>query len=621
MCGIAGVITSGSHQILQEDNWRTFVEPLKYRGPDDNGVWHHQVGQTKVSLFHTRLSIIDLSAAGRQPLHSDSGNSSIVYNGEIYNYLTLRNELLERGFVFRTQSDTEVIVNAFECWGIQVALSKIDGMFAFALFSRKDNSLILARDRFGKKPLYYFIGDGYLVFSSDIRSFSKIEGLSHTIDEHALGYFFSELSTPHEATIWKDIKKVLPASYLCFTNSGISEYKDYWNLEYSEDNKLSIDEVCSKTEYLLSQAVKKRLVADVRVSALLSGGIDSSLIVAKMTEHSSTRVRTYSVGFNEFSFNELPYARQVANQFGTDHTELVITHQELGSINNLILEFGEPFADSSMIPTYLMAKEISKTEKVVLGGDGGDELFAGYESYHFARKFDLVKRFRAFYPMAKLLQRMCPSYQTNLLERLLSQARRPAYHLLDRNLGFTEGELPYLFSNELFFSALKSEHSFIWNKYSPRSSSDLINVMSASLKTRLLNDYLVKVDRASMYASLEMRSPFLDKDLAEFAATLNGDQLVGKTGNKAILKSVAEKYFPTGFVHREKQGFQIPIGDWFKGKLSPVLLETVLGGKQKLLDLNYTYIENILRQHIQGERDHSHRVWSLYVFHVWAQQL
>jgi asparagine synthase (glutamine-hydrolysing) len=548
---------------------------------------------------------------------SYSKQSIIVFNGEIYNYRELRNELIREGCHFKSNSDTEVILNAFECWGIEVMLRKLDGMFAFALYDKKAKRLLLARDRFGKKPLYYHVKGKQIIFSSDIRSFKAVNAISLTIDHHALGYFFAELATPQENTIWREVKKVKPASYILLDTSGYTQNKSFWHLQYTEDCTLGSKEIIERTEFLLTQAVKKRLVADVKVSALLSGGIDSTLIVAKMAEQSNNRIKTYSVGFNEDQFNELPFARQVADKFNTDHTELVIDTRSLGNIHDLILEYGEPFADSSMIPTYLMSKEISKNEKVVLGGDGGDELFGGYHSYYFASKYDVTKQFSSFYPLASALHRFYPSYRTEFLKRLLYQAKLPPFTLLNRQLGFDESELRTLFNNEVFFKSLENEHKLIWSKYAC-SSSALINVLSASLKTRLLNDYLVKVDRASMYASLEMRSPFLDKDLAEFTATLKPAQLFNGKGTKPILKGMAERYFAKDFVHRNKMGFGIPIGHWFRGDLIHNLKDVVLGGKQRLVDINYDYVEKILEEHTNGEVDHAHKLWSLYVFHVWA---
>ena len=618
MCGIAGTISFSQNEILPQDRWVKFTDPLKYRGPDDRGDWHFNSDTVKVSLFHTRLSIIDLSPMGHQPMTADDGAIAISFNGEIYNFRDLRNELQARGIKFRSNSDTEVLLEGYLSWGLQNLLTKIDGMFAIALFDKKRNTLFLARDRFGKKPLYYSIIDKHLIFSSDIRSFSVINSNHLTIDLHALGYFFAEYGTPRENTIWKEVKKVKPASFIQFDQSGITDYQTYWHLNYTESCTLDRSDIDATTEHLLSNAVKKRLVSDVRVSALLSGGIDSSLVVAKMAEHSQGKVKTYSVGFHEKKFNELFFAQQVANRFNTDHTELIIKPDSLEIMDKLIWEYGEPFADSSMIPTYLMSKEIAKSEKVVMGGDGGDELFGGYDSYYFAYKYDLVKSYSRLYPVSKFLHKIYPNYRTDFLERLLRQTKSPHYTLLNRNFCFQPNELQKLLNQETFINSLNKEHHLIWNECTSDSSSDLIKVLSGSLSTRLLNDYLVKVDRASMYASLEMRSPFLDKDLAEFGATLRPDQIFHKSEPKSILKRLAKKHFSESFVYRQKMGFGIPIGTWFRGELANKLKEVVLDGKQKMIDINYGFVEKLLNEHGEGKADHTDKLWSLYVFHIWA---
>lgn len=617
MCGIVGGISFTGAFFPSKEELRTAADYLKFRGPDDDGELFFDHSDARVALAHRRLSIIDLSSNGHQPMMSPSGRSCIVFNGEIYNYQLLRSELRAKGFSFNTQSDTEVILNSFECWGIEGTLTRLDGMFAFALYDLENETLILARDRFGKKPLYYFVRSGQLAFNSDIRGFHGMKSIPRTIDLHALGYFFAELSTPYEHSVWQGIKKVKPGNYLQFDSSGISRYASYWNAQRDGECHLNRAELIERTDEVLSAAVKKRLVADVKVSVLLSGGIDSSLVVAKMAEHCSA-VKTYSVGFNEAAFNELPYARYVANTFGTDHTEIVVQPDSLFEINKLIIEFGEPFADVSMIPTYLISKEISKTEKVVLGGDGGDELFGGYYSYYFAHKFDSVKKYRSLYPVARMLKQIYPSYRADFLVRLLKQAGRPKYSLLDRNFGFDALGLKQLFNDDRFFTALDREHQRIWEMFSMNSQHDLINVMSASLKTRLLNDYLVKIDRATMYASLEMRSPFLDRDLCEFASTLTPGQLFHKGETKSVLKDLALKYFPSNFVYRNKMGFAVPIGEWFKGSLTKGLQEIVLDGRQNLVDVNYAHIEQVIKDHCSGVSDQTHKLWALYVFHIWA---
>jgi asparagine synthase (glutamine-hydrolysing) len=619
MCGIAGAIAFDQQEILPSDKWRDFTDPLKFRGPDDRGDWHYRSEKASVSFFHARLSIIDLNATGHQPMLTPDERVAVILNGEIYNYKELRDELICAGFNFKSASDTEVLLHGYTCWGFKKLLEKIDGMFAFALYDKKEDVLFLARDRFGKKPLYYYVNNGKLVFSSDTRSFKAVPSISLSIDFHALGYFFAEYGTPEEGTIWNEVKKIRPASFIQFSSSGIQRYERYWNLTYSESCSLSDQEIAERTNSLLNKAVKKRLVSDVRVSALLSGGIDSSLVVAKMAEHTSGKVKTYSVGFHEKEFNELPFAKQVAERFDTDHTELIIDSQSLEGIDKLILEYGEPFADSSMIPTYLMSKEISRNEKVVLGGDGGDELFGGYDSYYFALKYDAVKQWAPLYPLSKLVAKILPSYRTNFLTRLLKQAQSPSYTLLNRNFSFHTHGLKRLFDHENFFLAVDREHQRAWKEYTNQSKNDLINVMSASLRTRLLNDYLVKVDRASMFASLEMRSPYLDKDLAEFAATLQACQIFRNSEPKSILKQIAGKYFPDDFVYRKKMGFGIPIGKWFRDSLIDRLQEVVLGGRQKIVNLDYAFVEQLITEHKHGTADYTDELWSLYVFHIWAQ--
>jgi asparagine synthase (glutamine-hydrolysing) len=619
MCGIAGALLFDGGIELSDSICREYVAPLRHRGPDAEQQFSLQIGgNARLWLGHRRLSIIDLSASANQPMESSSGNSIIVFNGEIYNYKALRQQLASSGCTFQTQSDTEVILLAYEKWGLDQMLGKLDGMFAFALFDKRERALFLVRDRFGKKPLYYSIGNPHCCFfSSDIRSFSAIKNLQRTINPHALGYFFSELTTPRLDSIWNEIKKVPPASYLRFGKAGMQSAQTYWKLEYTADCSLSHRDIVSKSEFLLGNAVKKRLVADVPVSALLSGGIDSSLVVAKMSEH--TNAKTYSVGFKDDVYNELPFARTVAQKFGTNHTELIVEEASFDSVNDLILEYGEPFADSSMVPTHLMCREISKTEKVVLGGDGGDEFFGGYASYYFAHKMDQVKHLAAFYPAAKLLHKTYGSYRTNYLKELLRQARLPKHLLLNRNLGFSYDQLREILNDESFSDAADREHQRIWHEFA-QSGKTAIQLMSASIQTRLLNDYLVKVDRASMFASLEMRSPFLDTELVEFAATLKPEQLFYKSEPKGILKSIAAKFFPVTFTHREKMGFSAPIGKWFRGNFAKNLQEVVLGGKQRIVDFNYGQFQSLLKEHMSGVADHGHKLWAMYVFHIWANK-
>lgn len=618
MCGIAGEVVSlnGNYKI-EAESLKNAGRYLQFRGPDFQDLCCITNNGVQVGFYHARLSIIDLSNAASQPMQSPSGRTLIVFNGEIYNYKELRGRLIALGYQFRTGSDTEVIIVAYETWGLETTLALLDGMFAFAIFDKRENVCFLARDRFGKKPIYYSIANGGLSFSSDIRSFRFLNSKGKQVNQYALGYYFAELSTPENESIWEGINKLPPGSYLTFHDDSKSKILKYWTPSYSLDCKLSRNEIVEKADYLIGQAVEKRLVADVPVAALLSGGIDSSLVVAKMAESSVTPVRTFSVGFLESDFNELPYAKQVAERFSTNHTEVLLEPTGIDGVDKIIDEFGEPFADSSMLPSYLISKVVSKEVKVVLGGDGGDELFAGYYSYQFAYGYDKFKGYSWLLPAIRGLNAIWPSVRGMQMQKALNQRYKKPDTLLDRNLGFDEDGLKMLFDRTEFYESLRKEHERVWaeNRY---SQYDLSNVLKASLKTRLLNDYLVKVDRASMFASLEMRSPFLDKDLFQFASTLLPSQLYTPYGPKSVLKALTEKYFPKSFVHREKQGFSIPLAAWLRKDFKREMGEIILNDNP-LVNLNRTYIERIWKEHQAGGIDHAHRLWAVYVFNTWAE--
>lgn len=331
-------------------------------------------------------------------------------------------------------------------------------------------------------------------------------------------------------------------------------------------------------------------------------------------------LKTYSVGFDDQSYNELPFARVVSEKFKTDHTEIKVSSEEAMLVaDGVIAEYGEPFADVSMLPTYLICREVSKLEKVVLGGDGGDEMFAGYTHYHQANKLDQVKHLSFLEGLASLLATVTPSYRTLLFRDLIRKAKGPKHKLLSRSMSFSSVEMSAINSNPLFVNAEDNEHEAVWKAYGIVSKFYSLNLMSASLHTRLVNDYLVKVDRASMYASLEMRSPFLDKNLAKFAATIHPKHLFYQHGTKSILKEIAGKFFDSKFIHREKMGFGVPIENWIRQGLRKNIEEVVLGGKQNLIPINYSFVQDIIKRHNSGE-NHTNKIWSMYVFHRWAQQ-
>ena len=624
MCGIAGVVSFSGEPAVPSPILDAMAGVLAHRGPDASGSLRFEQEDFSVGLAHTRLSIIDLSSAANQPMRSASGRSAIVFNGEIYNYEALRRSLVEVGLPFRTRSDTEVLLNGYEAWGMAGLLERVDGMFAFGLVDLQEHVLYLARDPFGKKPCYYWQDSSRqrVAFSSDVRSFRPL-GLPMDVDWGAVGYFFSELATPELQSIWRDAKKLPGGHFMCVSSRGCSLLR-YWNLTYSSDCNLAWDDLVDSVGELLRAAVRKRLVGDVRCAALLSGGVDSSLVVMEMARASSRPVRTYTVGFEDSPFDERSFAKSVAERFGTDHTEMVVRARDVERARRLLPEYGEPFADMAAVPTYLIAKEVSATEKVVLTGDGGDELFAGYYEYYFAKKLNRLRHFAAAAPIASALARLWPSYRTRFLQRLLAAARQPVHRLFYRGFGFSPEQLMRLLPRgkdvPAVWRGLDQEHQRVWDCHCSQYTHTLTQVLAGNLYTRLATNHLVKVDRASMFASLEARSPLLDRDLARLAATLRPEQLLRMEQPKAILKALALRHLPASLVLQEKRGFGVPIADWLRGDLKTEFRDTVLGGRQQLLPMDYGYVEELLEAHQRGA-DYSHRLWALYAFHVWAQDV
>ncbi|MEQ8478577.1 asparagine synthase (glutamine-hydrolyzing) [Fulvivirga sp.] len=621
MCGIAGGISYSGQFFPSKDKIESFARVLQFRGPDYNDCWQKIIGNAYISLSHYRLSIIDLSDTGHQPMSTDAGKSSIVFNGEIYNYRELRKQLENAGQLFKSTSDTEVILKGYETWGLKNLLSRLDGMFAFVLYDKDKDMLILTRDRFGKKPLYYHFDSlkKQLAFSSDIRSFKYLP-INRTINHHALGYFFGELSTPRIDTIWNEVKKVPEAHYITYdgVKLGINEY---WQLQYSNElRSITRNEIIEKVDCILNKAVTKRLVSDVEVSALLSGGVDSSLVVAMMASNSAQKISTYSVGFEESDFSELKYSKMVAERYNTNHTEIILKPNDLTIIDQLISEFGEPFADSSMLPTYMISKSISQHHKVALSGDGGDEIFAGYYEYYLVHKLSQLGNLRHVYPIAKILSSLLKTYKFQLFEKLIGLSRKPTFSLLNRGYAFDNSELINIFPElDDINSAVDNEHRNVFEQFSKASQNTFKAILSSSLHTRLVNDYLTKVDRSSMYASLEVRSPLLDKDLAEFVAKLPQNQIMFKNEPKSILKEVAEKYLPTDLLYRRKMGFAIPLEQWLKNDLKDNVWEVIMGGKQTMVAMNYDHVEKLIHSFMNGDKVDVRKVWTLYTFHRWCQ--
>ena len=613
MCGIIGFIDK--NRVLIDDELDKLLDCLIKRGPDNQSYRTHEGNYGKAFLGHARLKIIDLSDAANQPFYSTSSSLSIIFNGEIYNYKTLQKTCFDKGVKFCTDSDTEVVLKTFELFGIHKTLELLDGMFAFAIFNSKSGEVIIARDRFGQKPLYYGIQNKVFGFSSDVRSFAQIFP-SLTINKNALGYLFSELSTPRENSIWNEVKKLKAGHYLTFNEKGI-QIKKYWNPQFSQKNKKR--EINFETvDQLITNSVKKRLVADVSIGTFLSGGVDSSLITAITARESEKKISTFSVGFNYEKYNELPFAKIVADKYNTDHHELNVNPQDFDTVDELINEFGEPFADSSMIPTAFVSKFAKSKVSVALGGDGGDEFFAGYPTYNQALLMqNRAKKLAFLKDFAKIGSYLTSNSKIQNISELLNNPSKNKSKALFRNMGFNKHQL-----DSLFFSDNKVSNAFYENSFEVIKESELNttsifdSIWYSTLHTRLVNDYLVKIDKASMFHSLEIRSPLLDKELFQHVIKYSPEQLIKDSTNKFILKKIAEKYVPKEVLYRKKMGFAIPIGEWFRNELKNQFIDIVLNSNQNIVKINYTFIEQLFQQHLKGE-DHSHKLWALYVFHKW----
>ena len=616
MCGIAGIIQFENIFQIDENLLRKMSAPLQFRGPDQEGYIVEKKSDFTFGLAHKRLSIIDLSEGGHQPMWNKEHTHVIVFNGEIYNFQKLKTELQKENVTFETSSDTEVILKAYANWGIEKTLNSLEGMFAFTLVDTINQKVLVARDRFGEKPLYYHAKQNMFAFSSDIRSFKSL-GISSELDLHALGYFFSEMTTPIAHSIYKEIKKLPPANYLEISKDGMLQ-KEYWQLNYKEKSVLTLPETIKQAEFLLEKAVQKTLISDVPVGCFLSGGLDSSLVSLYASKNYSTQLKTFSVGFEYESFNELPYARAISKQIGSDHNEIVLNPNDLAIVDDLLKEYGEPFADSSAIPTYYVSKFAGKSVKVALGGDGGDEVFSGYRTYNQGLRMQQWYKKRFLHAPLTLLKHVTHSEKADYLLGVMKKNPETLAGALYRNMGFSQGDLKKLLNENLFYEAPKHEHERAISKALGETTDVFDVLMHASIKTRLVNDYLVKTDRATMFNSLELRTPFLDKDLIEFSARIPYSFLMKEGENKYITKKIAEKHFSKELIYREKQGFGIPIGEWMKNVWKKQFEEVVFE-RQEIIPLNYAYIEKIWKEHLMNQKDHSHRLWIVYVFHKWIK--
>ena len=594
------------------------------RGPDHGGQW---LGG-HAALGHRRLSIIDLSELGNQPMTNEKATVCVTFNGEIYNFPELRKELEGRGYAFRSHSDTEVIVHGYEEWGEGV-VARLDGMFAIGVWDTRSGKerLLLAVDRFGKKPLFYS-RDGMAVrFASDSKAFWSLPGASLTVNHAAIDCYLHHLAVTTEHTIWNEVEKLPPAHYKIFERAPSGEVRShdvrYWKPNFRDKINISEAEALERIDATLREAVRKRLIADVPLGAFLSGGVDSSLVVAMMSQLSSKPVKTFSIGFAEQDFSELEYAEAVAKRYETDHHQIRLKPDVLEILPSLVWEYGEPFADSSAIPTYYVSKAAKEFVTVALTGDGGDEQFGGYDiaraSFH-AMRYD---RFLPGVVRGPLEDALFAAERTGFAQKLKTlathaspdPARRHGY-----SMAFNQRQRDALYTDS--FRASLGAHR-PWHIYE-RHAADMagLSVLDQNLyhvlMARLPNDYLVKVDVASMKVALELRSPFLDTDLCALATSLDARLKVKGGVQKYLPKKLAERYLPWEAIYRPKKGFSLPLKHWLRTDFAPLLNRMLPDGNLvKAGWFRRAEIQRLIGEHTSGAAEHTHRLWSLLWLELW----
>lgn len=640
MCGIAGFIgLNATFDVINVA--QKMGDVLGHRGPDSAGLWRDNADG--VILVHQRLSILDLSNQGHQPMLSFCGRYALIFNGEIYNHLSIRQDLEKfTNIIWRGHSDTETLLAAFSLWGIQKTLSVISGMFAIALWDRKDKKLFLIRDRMGEKPLYYGFINGHFIFSSEIKAIKCFPGFHPEINKDAFYQYLSLDYIPAPLTIYQNIFKLQPAFCLEYSiNSGVANYS-YWDLSDIATNskkELFVDDnsAIEAVKICLQKAVKSQSLSDVPLGVFLSGGIDSTSIAALMQAQSSNPIKTFTVGFENKDFDESSYASAIAKYLGSEHHEYILTSKDcISLLPKLINIYDEPFADSSQIPTYFVSKIASEHVKVVLSGDGGDELFGGYYRYNMVPKAWQKLKHAPFFTrkmIGKILESPSHNFYDKFNNILPSHYKSSRLGEKIQKLG---GRLSHVRSiNELYASFLVKENKpefilknlypfrepFYKNRQTFIFDNIVDNMMLIDSKYYLPDDILTKVDRASMAHSLEARVPFLDPSLIELAWRVPLHMKIRNNSTKWILRKVLEEYLPSYLINRPKMGFGIPIANWLRGDLCP-LVDSLLN-KQKMLEqdlFDAEKIQKIWQDHRTCKRDWSSTLWNVAVFQSWYEE-
>ena len=623
MCGICGIVGASAQYRIEQPTIARMRDTLRHRGPDDCGVYV----AAGVGLGHRRLSIIDLSPEGRQPLSNEDESIRIVFNGEVYNYRELRRELQGVGHRFRSETDTEVIVHLYEEYGVR-CLQRLRGMFAFAIWDARDRSLFLARDPAGKKPLYYTADDTRLAFASELKALLAA-GVAREPDHHSISHYLTYGYVPPSGSGFRGIRKLPPAHYLTYRDGKLALTR-YWHLNYLPKVAIDEREACEELLRLLYEAVKIRMVSDVPLGAFLSGGLDSSAVVAMMAELSSAPVKTFSIGFQQADYDETRWARMVAQRFHCEHHEFIVEPEDgVDLLNTLAWHYDEPYADSSAIATWYLAKMTREHVTVALTGDGGDENFAGYRRHSVSALASYTE------PIPPAIRRLIGAAVSHgygltghnrriasrlrILEEVMGDNWRAGY---GRMLAwFSEGEKAQLYTPEFAETALgAATDELLRAAYADAAADNAIDqTLSVDVNLYLPEDCLVKVDRATMAASLEARSPLLDRDLMEFAARLPAHFKLNLFDRKRIFKKALHGVLPDPILKRRKMGFGVPLEYWFRGAAWIEILRDVLLSS-RALERGYfapAAVERVIDEHVAGVRDRQHQLWMLLMLEMW----
>ena len=617
MCGIAGYVLKNGE--ARENVVDAMCKSIVHRGPDDQGIYMD--GPCGIGM--RRLSIIDLST-GHQPIPNEDHSLWIVFNGEIYQYRELRETLAKQGHQFRTASDTEVILHLFEQEGV-AGINKLRGMFAFAIWNSKTRKLLVVRDRFGKKPLYYANTNEGFYFGSELKCL-RTAGVTLELDNEAIRQYFQFSYIPDPLSPYKSIRKLAPGSWLMYdANNGSVDQGNYWKLPYPAETDTSGTTEAqwrSKIRETFDESVRIRMIADVPLGAFLSGGIDSTSVVASMASNTKDAVKTFSIGFEESEFNELPWAKQVAQQYNTEHHEILVKPNSIELIHKLVDSFDEPFGDASAIPTYLVSEFAARHVKVALTGDGGDELFAGYESFFLIdryRKLDKIPQWMRG-AMSKMADQLSYSaYGKNFL-RMASRAT-PLERYFELNY------TPFYLRQQLLTPQWMepADAGYINRTFAnclgPNGADILTHALYFEATAKLTGDMLVKVDRMSMANSLEVRCPMLDHKLAELAAQIPPSLKMRNGKGKAILVDAVGDRLPPDLLTRPKKGFGMPLSLWFRGSLKEFLWDHMTNST--LVDRGIAsgpFIRQLLEEHDSGRRDNNHWLWTLLMLELWFRK-